>query len=701
MANKARAALQTATKRHGQTRNSAVRATRCWRTQSFTSIKPNATIQAALDSVHPPTFSRRTLISIRPAFIAASVLVALSGAAGAQYSAAENMPTNAIILSDGSAHTAAVGTDITLVARVPDTVWFRIFVNGVKICDIRQPRPAYACPITTPVVPTTLNIEVRTNVSLTVTPDTPNRSFMSTVAVDDASETVFLSPGSSHGVEPSEPATLLAQVPGTAWLRMFADDVKFCDIRQPRPVYGCVFDVPNQAGDVDIEVRTNPSLVVTPDSPNESFYSTLTVAGDTNTIFLEADQTYTVTGGTPISLVAEVENTAWFRLFVDGAKICDVRQAQHTYTCDYVTPSSPGHRTIEVRLNASLQASDESPNRSEFSTLVVPENGYALHFSDDFDDHHNGLPNPAHWDYKTGPVINNEQQCYTDDHESYLAAGVRNVAVQTRNLEGADNGYLVLSLKKETVACRQADGETFQYTSGAISTRVDGFGTPYLVDMPHGVYEVRAKIPAGRGTWPAIWLLGKKDYSADSPYTIGWPDAGEIDIMEAVGFEEAAGVYRLHHTLHRNRDNGFLWPHGRPNSTGQGMTIELPEPPSARFHTYRMIWSPESIEFFVDGTRVRTMDLGNGTTGQRDGFFRNAPDMNGWGHPNTPLDDHLGWPYAMEAGNRFKMIINLAWGGGWGGQQGLDDSLFDGGQAVEMLVDYVRIYVPAQDDNGP
>ncbi len=291
-------------------------------------------------------------------------------------------------------------------------------------------------------------------------------------------------------------------------------------------------------------------------------------------------------------------------------------------------------------------------------------------------------------------MINNEQQCYTDDHPSYTNAGVRNVSVETRTLEGAENGYLVLSLKKQTVACRQADGAAFNYTSGAVSTRVDGFGTPYLVSMPHGVYEIRAKIPAGRGTWPAIWLLGKKDYTAEAPYTIGWPDAGEIDIMEAVGFEEANGLYRFHHTLHRNRDLGFLWPHRRPDRTGQGMTLELNEPPSARFHVFRMIWTPESIEFFVDDQRVRKIDLGDGVTGQRDGLFRSAPDMNGWGHAYTPLDDHLGWPYAMEAGNEFKLILNLAWGGGWGGQQGLDDSIFANGQSVEMLIDYVRVYVP-------
>ena len=625
---------------------------------------------------------------------AACIAVVWCNDSRAQYDASETTPSNAVVLAPDSQHDVTVGSDITLVAQVPETAWFRLFIDGTKICDIRQPRPVFACAFATPVAPATLNIEVRTNAALTVTPESPNRSFFSTLSVRDDRETLFLTSGSVHSVEPRQDVTLLAQVPGTSWLRMFADGVKFCDVRQPRPVYGCVYDVPEQAGDIAIEVRTNPSLTVTDDSPNASFFSTLAVQNGDTSLALVPNGMYSVQPGERVTLTADVDNTAWFRLFVAGIKICDIRQTLPVYVCDYVAPNLPGHYVLEVRVNASLTADSDSPNRSFFGTIVVPDDGYALHFADEFDDSHNGKPNPEHWDYKTGSVINNERQCYTDDHPSYVDAGIQNVAVETRNLDGQDNGYLVLSLKKETVSCVQAGGETFQYTSGAVSTRVDGSGTPYLVDMPHGIYEIRAKIPSGRGTWPAIWLLGKKDYTPDSPYTIGWPDAGEIDIMEAVGFEEAMGVYRLHHTLHRNRDAGFLWPHQRPNRTGQGMTLTLSEPPSARFHTYRMIWTPDSIEFFVDDVRVRTMDLGDGVTGQRDGFFRTANDMNGWGHDHTPLDDHLGWPFAMEAGNRFRMIINLAWGGGWGGQQGLDDSLFDDGQVVEMLVDYVRVYVP-------
>ena len=159
--------------------------------------------------------------------------------------------------------------------------------------------------------------------------------------------------------------------------------------------------------------------------------------------------------------------------------------------------------------------------------------------------------------------------------------------------------------------------------------------------------------------------------------------------MEAVGFEEANGLYRLHSHLHRNRD--LEWPDQR-GKTGQGMTLMLDEPPSARFHVWTMVWKPDSIEFFVDGIRVREMEVSDGDGGHvvesRNGFFRYDDNMNA----ETPL----GWPFSQELGNEFKLILNLAWGGGWGGQQGIDDSIFQEGP-VEMLVDYVRVYTKLSD----
>jgi beta-glucanase (GH16 family) len=304
--------------------------------------------------------------------------------------------------------------------------------------------------------------------------------------------------------------------------------------------------------------------------------------------------------------------------------------------------------------------------------------GYSLFFSDEFDPENSGAPNPDYWDYDVSRVRNQELQCYTDDRRA-------NVRVERRTFDGVTDGYLVLELRKERFRCSQDGNRAYNYTSGAITSRKRDNGN-YLIGgdpgtgLPFGIYQIRAKIPSGRGTWPAIWIVGHKS----RPDGLGWPEAGEIDIMEAVGFEEANGLYRLHSHLHRSRD--YHWP-DRRGKTGQGMFVMLEEPPSARFHVWTMIWTPESIEFFVDGRRVTDMQVrkenGSMVTAQRRGFFRSDASLN--------ARDALAWPFSKELGNEFRLILNLAYGGNWGGQQGVDDSIFGLGP-VEMLVDYVRIY---------
>lgn len=358
--------------------------------------------------------------------------------------------------------------------------------------------------------------------------------------------------------------------------------------------------------------------------------------------------------------------------------------------------------TLHEDIVISVESDGESAALPPFNILVlesviledgsdpVPPEGYGLYFNDEFNDN-SGAPNPEYWDYNVSYVINRELQCYTDNRRE-------NVRVEDREVLDEAGGYLVLQLRKENWSCPQDPSQPYGYTSGSVTTRVRKNGD-YLIGktlennpergLPFGVYEIRAKIPAGRGTWPALWLLGHKKWSEEDPKGIGWPEAGEIDIMEAVGFEEANGLYRLHSHLHRKRD--LEWPDQRSKS-GQGMTLMLDEPPSARFHVWTMVWKPESIEFFVDGVRVREMEVSDGDGGHvvesRDGFYRYDDAMN--------AEAPMGWPFSQGLGNEFKLILNLAWGGGWGGQQGIDDSIFEQGP-VEMLVDYVRIYTKLED----
>lgn len=385
------------------------------------------------------------------------------------------------------------------------------------------------------------------------------------------------------------------------------------------------------------------------------------------------------------TLTSSGTNIASVKYFANGNQICETKSGpwfncswntgpnNASVTIKSVAMSTSGHtaeKSVVVTVG-SATTSTPTPTPTTPSPGTTPATGstpagYTLYFADEFDNKYNGAPNPASWDYDINYVRNEENQCYTDNRRE-------NVRVETRNMEGYNNGYLVLELRKESWPCKQAGNKVFSYTSGSITTRKRGW-SDFLVDMPHGRYEVRAKIPSGRGTWPAIWLVGSSSLGS-------WPNSGEIDIMEAVGYDEAAGKYVLYSTLHRPAN--LDWPN-KWGTSGQGMHYILNEPPSARFHTWTMEWTPTSIEIFVDGVRVQKLLVAGDLYETRLGFFRSE-------FPNT--NTALGWPYSRETpGHKWEMILNLAWGGSWGGVKGIDDSIFANGKKVEMLVDYVRVW---------
>lgn len=282
-------------------------------------------------------------------------------------------------------------------------------------------------------------------------------------------------------------------------------------------------------------------------------------------------------------------------------------------------------------------------------------NGLELVWSDEFNELDKSV-----WDFDTDYTRNNESQCYTNDREE-------NVRIE--------NGMLVLEARKEKFACEvpTIKGKVYDYTSGAIRTRKRGAG-PVLKDMTFGRYEIRAKIPVARGVWPAIWMVGIAP-------GLQWPQAGEIDIIELVGFEHADGKYRLHSTLHKD-PKGAPWPIKNPG-INMGHIIDLDEPVDQDFHVYRLDWRPDRLEFFVDDVRVGWRILNNKPwrVQKHAAFLKSELKV------KTPAD----WPYDRSIpGQQFFMILNLAIGGSWGGQKGIDDSMFNG--KVEMLVDYVRIY---------
>ena len=242
------------------------------------------------------------------------------------------------------------------------------------------------------------------------------------------------------------------------------------------------------------------------------------------------------------------------------------------------------------------------------ATVAAEDNGMQLVFSDEFD--RDGLPDPAKWGYEVGMLRNKELQYYTKDR------------LENARVEG---GNLVITARKEAYGNATC-------TSASLNTRS-------TFPFTYGRIEVRAKVPTGRGVWPAIWTLGV-DHET-------WPACGEIDIMEYVGFDPD----RVHATVHTDAFNHV-------KNTHKGHAHPLPRV-ADDFHVFAADWTADGITFFVDGVEIN----------------RYANDGKG---------DRATWPFDTPQ----YLLINLAIGGGWGGAQGVDDAIFP----AVYLIDYVRIY---------
>lgn len=244
--------------------------------------------------------------------------------------------------------------------------------------------------------------------------------------------------------------------------------------------------------------------------------------------------------------------------------------------------------------------------RSSTKKTVVAEPVWADEFN------YQGLPDSTKWTFETGGHGwgNNELQFYT-------AKRPENARVE--------NGHLVIEARKE-------DWEGKKYTSTRLISKGKG-------DWKYGRIEVRARIPKGVGTWPAIWMLASTD-------PLNWPDDGEIDIMEHVGFEQ--GI--IHASIHSKKYNHVI-------GTQKTATIPVPDC-SANFHVYALDWNKDSIRISIDSNIYFT--------------FTNE-------HSGSPA-----WPFDQP----FHLLLNIAIGGDWGGKKGVDDRIFP----VRMEIDYVRVY---------
>lgn len=235
---------------------------------------------------------------------------------------------------------------------------------------------------------------------------------------------------------------------------------------------------------------------------------------------------------------------------------------------------------------------------------------------DEFDGDH---VDEAKWRYDTS---RNAAGWFNHEKQYYAARRPQNVRIE--------KGALVIEARRERLSRAEvADWGGQDYTSGKlVSTRPFGYG----------FYEVRAQLPCARGTWPAIWML---------PSGGTWPEEGEIDVMEMVGWDPRV----VHATLHTG-----LFNHAK--GTQRGAEVTVPTSCSA-YHRYQLDWRRDSITIGVDGHAYMRVD-------------------------NDQPGGHGAWPFTRP----FDLILNLAIGGDWGGAKGIDDAALP----QRMSVDYVRYW---------
>jgi beta-glucanase (GH16 family) len=244
--------------------------------------------------------------------------------------------------------------------------------------------------------------------------------------------------------------------------------------------------------------------------------------------------------------------------------------------------------------------------------------GFGLVWSDEFEAA--GLPDSSKWAFDTD---RNFAGWYNNELQYYAAARAENSRVE--------NGNLVITARREDLSTA-ADWGGQHYTSARMVTRGKA-------EWTYGFIEIRARLPCGRGTWPALWMLSAPPQGA-------WPDDGEIDIMEHVGFDPGV-VHGTMHTLAYN--------HTRNNS--RTATTSVADACTA-FHKYQLTWNANQIKVGVDDRN----------------FYQYSNDHSG----------NAEWPFDSPQ----YLIFNIAVGGDWGGQMGVDDTIWP----VRMEVDYVRVY---------
>ena len=254
----------------------------------------------------------------------------------------------------------------------------------------------------------------------------------------------------------------------------------------------------------------------------------------------------------------------------------------------------------------------QDTTKTDTTKHVTPTATYKLVWSDEFD--YTGLPDATKWGYETGHVRNSEAQYY-------MPASLLNSSVA--------NGFLTITGRYDST------DHTNPITSASLLTKGK-------VSFQYGRLEMRAKMPAGAGAWPAFWTKGI-NYD-----TVGWPACGEIDIMEWLGFTPLYVFGSLHMANASGQDNPVITPYASTTATADLSTA---------FHTYAIEWDSAQVKYYFDSTAYAT-------------------------YKSTDLS---AAEWAQFTKPHF-MLLNLALGGTSGGK--IDSTKFP----FTYMVDYVRYY---------
>ena len=300
-----------------------------------------------------------------------------------------------------------------------------------------------------------------------------------------------------------------------------------------------------------------------------------------------------------------------------------------------------------LALVVARAATAKDPTPGAGAAAAAPE-GWKAVWSDEFD----GKDiDPKKWDFDLGNRLpggqpgwgNGELQSYTSRPENARVAG----------------GMLRIRAAREAY-------EGTQFTSARLKTR-GRFAKKY------GRFEVRAKLPVGKGVWPAIWMLPEENKYG------GWAASGEIDIMEARGQEPGKVLGTLHY--------GSGW----PANTHTSKDYTLPDNGTiADFHVYALEWDPGEIRWYVDGKLCQTQNFW-WSSSRREGGGEGGEGGKG----AAPVDESQLNPWPAPFDQPFHLLLNVAVGGQFLGNPDPDTAF-----PVEMLVDYVRVYDRAGGDRA-